>query len=258
MDHAFAAGFASATAELCTMPIDTVKVRLQLNSSTGINRAWPVARGIIRTEGWRVMFRGCSAALTRQSLYTAFTFGMYNGSGIKRDTFAQKLLSGGSMGCIGVAMVNPVDVVKVRMQSGQYPEYRGIVHGLRTVWSQDGIQGLGAGVAPAMQRAFVVNAMELATYDQAKQTLAPYFADLPVTLLHFAASVVAGGACVAASNPFDVAKTRLMSAAVPTSLISCLVTTIRAEGFLALYKGALANWMRKGPHCTLQFILYEK
>eukprot|EP01060_Flectonema_neradi_P003362 TRINITY_DN12156_c1_g1_i2.p1 TRINITY_DN12156_c1_g1~~TRINITY_DN12156_c1_g1_i2.p1 ORF type:complete len:278 (+),score=41.42 TRINITY_DN12156_c1_g1_i2:90-923(+) len=256
MDHMVAAGTAASVAEVCTMPIDTTKVRLQLKRE-GFGRALPTAKQIIIKEGWKSLFRGCTPAITRQGLYSGVVFGLYHGSGLKKDTFTEKLLLGGAMGGLVVAIVNPFDVVKVRMQSGNYG-YSGMIDALTSIASKEGIRGLTAGVSPAMQRAFVVNAAELGTYDQSKQILAPYFDALPAVCLHFSASVIAGAVSVMASNPFDVAKTRLMSSGGSTSLLSCLVSTVKEEGVLALYKGSFPNWMRKGPHCTIQFILYEQ
>eukprot|EP01064_Diplonema_japonicum_P014298 TRINITY_DN2188_c1_g1_i1.p1 TRINITY_DN2188_c1_g1~~TRINITY_DN2188_c1_g1_i1.p1 ORF type:complete len:280 (+),score=48.90 TRINITY_DN2188_c1_g1_i1:60-899(+) len=256
MDHAVTAAIGASVAEVCTMPIDTTKVRLQLKQQ-GFGRAVPTFMEIVKKEGWKALFRGCGAAVGRQGTYSGLCFGLYNGTGFKRDTYMQKLMVGGSMGAISVAMVNPLDVIKVRMQSGKFG-YTNVLSGLKDLVKNEGFKGCAAGVAPAMQRAFVVNAAELATYEQAKQLLAPYFASLPVVTLHFTASLCASAVCVSASNPFDVAKTRLMSTSTPTSLLSVLFTTYRNEGILALYKGSFPNWMRKGPHCTIQFILYEQ
>src|SRR5690349_8242858 len=63
----------------------------------------------------------------------------------------------------------------------------------RVSLQSEGIAGLWTGVSPAVQRAFIVNAAELATYDQAKGMLVGtgYFQPTDVKT-HFAASFLAG------------------------------------------------------------------
>lgn len=259
MEHAIAGAVASSVAEVCTMPVDTAKVRLQLNRE-GYGRMLPTIRNIVRNEGARTLWRGASAAVARQGNYSALSFYGFNGCGIPRDTYAQKLLLGGTVGAMSVACVNPLDVVKVRIQSGSY-SYSGVMQGLGSVVRNEGFRGMFAGVSPAMQRAFAVNAAELGTYAQAKEFFTVHAAFLPGAMVHLCASLVAGLASVIASNPLDVAKTRLMASSSTggqRSLAGCLMQAVREEGPAALYKGAIPNWLRKGPHCAIQFVLYEQ
>ena len=43
-----------------------------------------------------------------------------------------------------------------------------------------------------------------------------------------------------------------------SGMLDCLTKTVRGEGPLALYKGFVPNWMRKGPWCALFFVSYEQ
>eukprot|EP01065_Artemidia_motanka_P029667 TRINITY_DN35756_c0_g1_i1.p1 TRINITY_DN35756_c0_g1~~TRINITY_DN35756_c0_g1_i1.p1 ORF type:complete len:323 (+),score=110.66 TRINITY_DN35756_c0_g1_i1:74-970(+) len=258
MEHAAAGACAASFAELCTMPVDTTKVRLQLRKE-GFGRMLPTFRNIVVNEGPRALFRGARAAVARQGTYSALCFYGFNGMGIPRDTYFQKLVVGGTVGAFSVACVNPIDVVKVRMQSGGY-SYAGVSSGIRAIYAAEGLGGMLAGVSPAMQRAFVVNAAELGTYAQAKEFLMESYPSLPCAAHHLSASLAAGAASAIASNPLDVAKTRLMAAPIGQrgSLFGVVVSTVRNEGPAALYKGLFPNWLRKGPHCAIQFVLYEQ
>lgn len=40
-------------------------------------------------------------------------------------------------------------------------------------------------------------------------------------------------------------------------LIDCLRTTVRGEGYLALYKGWMATTVKTTPACALTFVSYE-
>lgn len=146
---------------------------------------------------------------------------------------------GGSAGAIGIAIANPTDLIKIRMQADKAgTRYRGTVDAFRqiirvrcvyiafsfltiahalnpqycVIVQSEGVAGLWTGVSPAVQRAFIVNAAELATYDQAKGMLVGtgYFQPTDVKT-HFAASFLAGFFSALASSPVDVIKNRLMS-----------------------------------------------
>eukprot|EP01062_Namystynia_karyoxenos_P053020 TRINITY_DN4272_c0_g4_i1.p2 TRINITY_DN4272_c0_g4~~TRINITY_DN4272_c0_g4_i1.p2 ORF type:complete len:295 (+),score=97.30 TRINITY_DN4272_c0_g4_i1:95-979(+) len=256
MDRAYAGAAAASVAEVCTMPVDTAKVRLQMNKQ-GFGRLLPTLRGIAVNEGPRALYRGAAPAVMRQGGYSALCFYGFDGAGIPRNTYMQKLMLGGTVGALSVILVNPLDVVKVRMQSGAY-SYSGVGSALGSIARSEGAAGLFAGVAPAAQRAFVVNAAELGTYAQAKEMICEMTGSSGCET-HFLASLCAGFASVMASNPLDVAKTRLMTNRGPrSSLIRTVVETVRTEGPAALYKGAFPNWLRKGPHCAIQFVLYEQ
>ena len=70
---------------------------------------------------------------------------------------------------------------------------------------------------------------------------------------------MAGIAGAVASNPVDVLKTRMMARKdAYKGTFDCLVSTVREDGAMALYKGFLPNWMRKGPWCIIFFMAYEE
>merc|ERR1712039_703899 len=77
----------------------------------------------------------------------------------------------------------------------------------------------------------------------------------------FLASMLAGVAIVTANHPFDVATTRMCNQEATNkaykSTLACLRTTVSVEGVTGLYKGALANWCRAGPHTTYCFVFLE-
>ncbi len=84
-------------------------------------------------------------------------------------------------------------------------------------------------------------------------------------LLHIAASLLAGLAVTATINPIDVVTTRLWNQPVVAGrgtlyrgAVDCAVRTLTAEGPTGLYKGALAHFLRVGPHTVLTFLILEQ
>lgn len=194
-------------------------------------------------------------------------------------TLLTKLLSGVLSGAIASGVFTPMDVVKVRMQaevssggsaSGAPagPRYRNVLHALRTIAAEEGRAGLYKGVSPTMQRAAVVAAVELASYDECKTLLVSALGMAPTGApTHLAASLMAGFLCTLASSPLDVIKSRVMNQPVDpatgrgvrySSTLDCLRKSVAAEGVASLWKGFWPNFGRIGPHCIITFMTIER
>ena len=116
------------------------------------------------------------------------------------------------------------------------------------------------GWAPNVQRSFIVNAAELATYDYFKQMLLKMKVFGDGLLVHTIASSMAGFVAALASTPVDRAKTLLMTrgAEYGGNMVSCLLKIAQDDGLAGLYRGFLATWMRIGPWAFLFFVCFEQ
>merc|ERR1712187_813438 len=62
---------AGMTATTCTQPLDTLKVRVQVAAAAGRNASpFAIASKTIKDEGCLVFYKGLSAGLMRQVIYT--------------------------------------------------------------------------------------------------------------------------------------------------------------------------------------------
>lgn len=89
---------------------------------------------------------------------------------VDQISYWQRLFSGGTAGAVGIAIANGTDLLKVRMQADRDgTRYtKGTFNAFKQIVQTEGVLGLWAGVGPNMQRAYIVNAAELATYDQVR------------------------------------------------------------------------------------------
>ena len=201
---------------LVTHPIDTIKVRLQLQGelSAGSPQKY---RGFIRglytilsQEGIKGLYRGVTASLAREGSYSTIRIGLYEpiknmlkSEGEKTEPFLKKLLAGGLSGMTGAAIANPTDLIKVRMQAehkaGQ--QSHGVISMAIDIFKKEGIKGLYRGVVPTTQRAIVLTAAQLSSYDHSKHLLKSAGLFVEGIPLHFAASMCAGVVCATASAP---------------------------------------------------------
>ena len=125
--------------------------------------------------------------------------------------------------------------------------------------AKDGVKGLWVGWGPNVMRNSVINAAELASYDQFKELcLGMGMKDgLP---MHITCAFGAGGVALCVGSPVDVLKTRIMNrpAGSSQSVFGLVGSMIAKEGPLAFYKGFTANFMRLGSWNVVMFVSLEK
>lgn len=155
----------------------------------------------MKNEGPKSLYQGLTPALTRSVVYGGLRLGLYEPSKYACDlafgssNVLVKIASGMFAGAIATALTNPMEVLKVslislsiklnvfffpfssksyshnqvRLQMNPDMRKSGPVSELRRTLSEEGIRALWKGVGPAMARAAVLTASQLATYDETKQ-----------------------------------------------------------------------------------------
>ncbi|KAL0725653.1 hypothetical protein Bca4012_040252 [Brassica carinata] len=190
---------------ICTIPLDTAKVRLQLQKSAiAGDVTLPKYRGLLgtvgtiaREEGLRSLWKGVVPGLHRQCLCGGLRIGMYEPvknlyvgkDHVGNVPLSKKILAGLTTGALGIMVANPTDLVKVRLQAegklaaGVPKRYTGALNAYATIVRQEGVRALWTGLGPNVARNAIINAAELASYDQVKQTILkiPGFTDNVVT-----------------------------------------------------------------------------
>uniref|UniRef100_A0A0G4FY07 ATP-grasp domain-containing protein n=1 Tax=Chromera velia CCMP2878 TaxID=1169474 RepID=A0A0G4FY07_9ALVE len=280
-----------------THPVDLVKVRMQLAGQGGGDAAGAAVRrgmlatgvDVVQTEGVMALYKGLSANVARQASFVGTKFGAYDAlkrgmetGGIgttkpKEDgsvqlTFAGKIGAGLGAGAAGAMVGNPADMVMVRMQADgllppdQQRNYKHVGHAMGTVVKEEGVTALWRGAGPTVNRAMIVTAAQMACYDQSKEEILKRTPLRDGPAVHMGASLVAGVVAAVFSNPFDVAKTRLMQMSpdavtgkMPYSgTADCIVKTVSNEGPTAVYKGIAPTIARQVPLNMLRFMCVEQ
>ncbi|EXC01504.1 Mitochondrial uncoupling protein 2 [Morus notabilis] len=273
--------FAACFAEFCTIPLDTAKVRLQLQRKAGVadGTTVPKYKGLLgtvvtiaREEGLSALWKGIVPGLQRQCLYGGLRIGLYDpvktffvGSAFVGDIpLYYKILAALITGALAIAVANPTDLVKVRLQAeGKLPpgvprRYSGALNAYFTIVRQEGLGALWTGLGPNLARNAIINAAELASYDQVKQTILkiPGFTDSIFT--HLLAGLGAGLFAVCIGSPVDVVKSRMMGDSTYKNTLECFIKTLKTEGFFAFYKGFLPNVGRLGSWNVIMFLTLEQ
>merc|ERR1712137_769625 len=276
-------GLSCMAAACVTNPIDVIKTRLQIQGELSAQTMFDSSRKykgsfrgglyIIQQEGLVGLYKGIGPSLIREAVYSTIRVGGYDliksflsSPQDAEFPFWKKVCAGLTSGAIGAAISTPTDVVKVRMQANEthHKRYRGTLDAFGQIYRQEGFQGLFKGTVPNTQRAALLTASQLATYDHAKHGVINVFFKDQATQpgwhepvwVHLCASIIAGFVCSVVTSPVDLVKTRLMNqpfdhqgkGTVYSSSGDCFLKTIRSEGVFGIYKGFFPNWFRIGPH----------
>ncbi|XP_041054535.1 mitochondrial uncoupling protein 2-like [Carcharodon carcharias] len=274
------AGTAACIADLFTFPLDTAKVRLQIQGE--FKSAAEVAtikyKGVfgtmatmVKTEGPRSLYSGLVAGLQRQMSFASVRIGLYDSvkqfytKGSEHVGVGSRLLAGCTTGAMAVAFAQPTDVVKVRFQaqanmSSPNRRYNGTIEAYKTIAKEEGIRGLWKGTMPNIARNAIVNCTELVTYDLIKDLLLKNGLLSDNLPCHFSSAIGAGFCTTIIASPVDVVKTRYMNSAPGqySSALNCAVTMFTKEGLTAFYKGFMPSFLRLGSWNIVMFITYEQ
>ncbi len=180
---------------------------------------------IFLEEGLPALWKGIFAGLQRQLIFAGLRIGLYP---TVRDficgrdvnpTLSQRIMAAMITGAFGISVASPTDVVKIRLQAegkkpaGEPRRYKGSIDAYKKIVTEEGVKGLYSGLGPNIIRNSVMNAAELASYDQIKSTILKRFPQFnpDSQYLHFACGLSAGLIAVLFASPVDVIKTRVMN-----------------------------------------------
>ncbi|KAJ9599200.1 hypothetical protein L9F63_010331, partial [Diploptera punctata] len=289
------AGTAACVADFASFPLDTAKVRLQIQGEgrpvVAVNNGGALlVRGgaagaqyngligtiitITRQEGPRSLYNGLSAGLQRQMCFASVRLGLYDSV----KTLYQQLLDGNrgdslNVGCrvaaglttgaLAVLLAQPTDVVKVRFQAQQKqngPRYKTTMQAYKTIAAQEGARGLWKGTFPNVSRNAIVNVSEIVCYDIIKDLLIQHRLMEDAIPCHFTSAVIAGFCTTLAASPVDVVKTRYMNSPKGEyrSAIDCALRMMTKEGPGAFYKGFTPSFCRLVSWNIVMWITYEQ
>ncbi|XP_032214837.1 mitochondrial uncoupling protein 3 [Mustela erminea] len=276
------AGTAACFADLLTFPLDTAKVRLQIQGEKQATQAAqrPQYRGVlgtiltmVRTEGPRSLYSGLVAGLQRQMSFASIRIGLYDSAkqlytpkGCDYSSITTRILAGCTTGAMAVCCAQPTDVVKVRFQAGIHlaagsnRKYSGTMDAYRTIAREEGFRGLWKGTFPNITRNSIVNCAEMVTYDIIKEKLLDYRLLTDNFPCHFISAFGAGFCATVVASPVDVVKTRYMNSPPGRyrSPLDCMLKMVAREGPMAFYKGFTPSFLRLGTWNVVMFVTYEQ
>ncbi|KAJ1917803.1 Mitochondrial succinate-fumarate transporter [Mycoemilia scoparia] len=306
--HLVAGGVAGCAEALVCHPLDTIKVRMQLksrhraaaaNTSKALgNTANIVANGsatrapvsnsfvgvgvrIVQREGILALYKGLGAVVSgivpkmairfsSFELYKSWLRDPETGNVSTTATFFAGLGAGVTE---AVAVVTPMEVVKIRLQAQRHstvdpmdvPKYRNAAHTVYTIIREEGFSALYKGVTLTAIRQATNQAVNFTAYQEFKAYAKKLqnVDELP-SYQHLILGGVSGAMGPLSNGPIDTIKTRVqrtpnLKGESGWSRIKTVTTElIQKEGWSALYRGITPRILRVAPGQAITFMVYEK
>ncbi|XP_063078536.1 solute carrier family 25 member 47-A [Engraulis encrasicolus] len=172
-------------------------------------------------------------------------------------------------GACGVTVGYPFDTVKVRIQTQK--QFSGITQCFVKTFEKEGIHGFFKGMSLPVTTISMTSSVVFGTYRNCLQCLSQLHGlGAPNTKLDIFLAGLAGGIMqVSVMSPGDIVKVRLQCQTESLrggvgdpkpryrGPIHCLLSILRQDGPLGLYKGALPLAMRDGPSYATYFLTYQ-
>lgn len=282
--HLIAGGVAGLAEALACHPLDTIKVRMQLSKSRKAKGLKPLGffatgRQIAARETPLGLYKGLGAVVSgivpKMAIRFA-SFEMYkgwlsnpDGSISSKATFLAGLGAGATE---AVAVVTPMEVVKIRLQAQQHsladpldiPRYRNAAHAAFTIVREEGIATLYRGVSLTALRQATNQGVNFTAYQQFKKWAMDFqpqhkeSGQLP-SWQTMILGLVSGAMGPFSNAPIDTIKTRIQKASKvegETALSRMVKVTsemFRNEGAKAFYKGITPRVLRVAPGQAIVF-----
>lgn len=282
------AGTAACFADIVTFPLDTTKVRLQLQGEKIVTptnlavkpelkyRGLIHALGLIaKEEGVRGLYKGLVPGLQRQLCFSSVRLGLYDefknmylkvlgyDEKKKKMPISIRLLAGITTGALSVMLAQPTDVVKIRMQGQGLTStriYKNSFQAYRSIATEEGVRGLYKGLMPNILRNIAVGVTEMVTYDIAKDGIVTSGLLSDGIPCHFVSAAIAGFVAVVVSSPIDVVKTRYVNSfpGQYSGVLNCALSIYTTSGFTGFYKGCIPYFSRICSWSIVMFMSYEQ
>lgn len=178
---------------------------------------------------------------------------------------SRMFFAGGLAGAIARTATAPLDRIKLLFQvqavasSGtSATAYTGVGQAASKIIREEGVRAFWKGNGTNIIRIFPYSAAQLAANDQYKRLVAdPSTGELTVPR-RLIAGACAGMTATALTHPLDTVRLRL---ALPNSgyngMGHAIVTMVRTEGVISLYKGLVPTLVGVAPYAALNFASYD-
>ncbi|GJD11418.1 Probable S-adenosylmethionine carrier 2, chloroplastic [Galdieria sulphuraria] len=246
--HLLSGAVARGVSVFAMYPIDTIKTRLQLETSRGVANYWHSLRKALSKP--KYLYWGVVSTLIGQVPYGMLTFGSYEIykswlTGSLRASSRLVIVLAAIMGDLtGSLWLCPSEVVKSRLQAGFYQGYVGQI-----------------------ARDIPFRAIQLLSYEELRWRYRQWkklssIEDLS-NIENLVIGLVSGSVTAAVTTPLDVLKTRLMTQPIGVSTIAyssawdCARQLVQHEGLQAFWKGLGPRVFYIGPSGAIFFVVYE-
>lgn len=255
---ALAGGLSSALSTSLMHPMDTMKTRVQASTLS-----FPELISRLPQIGVRGLYRGSIPAILGQFTSHGLRTGIFEASKLLLVSIAPALpdiqvqsLASFCSTLLGTATRIPCEVLKQRLQAGIFDN---VGEAIVFTWKHDGLKGFFRGTGATLCREVPFYVAGMGLYAESKKLAQHLLGRELEPLETIAVGALSGGIAAVVTTPFDVLKTRTMTAphGHRVSMAMIAMSILRHEGPLGLFKGAVPRFFWIAPLGAMNFAGYE-
>ncbi|KAF3433862.1 hypothetical protein FNV43_RR24965 [Rhamnella rubrinervis] len=255
---ALAGGLSCALSTSLMHPIDTIKTRVQASTLS-----FPEIIAKLPQIGVQGLYRGSIPAILGQFSSHGLRTGIFEASKLVLVNVAPTLpdiqvqsISSFCSTVLGTAVRIPCEVLKQRLQAGLFDNVGEAIVG---TWHQDGLKGFFRGTGATLCREVPFYVAGMGLYAESKKAVQQLLGRELEPWETIMVGALSGGLAAVVTTPFDVMKTRMMTAPQgrPVSMSMVAFSILRHEGPLGLFKGAVPRFFWIAPLGAMNFAGYE-
>ncbi|OIV91386.1 hypothetical protein TanjilG_02004 [Lupinus angustifolius] len=254
---ALAGGLSCALSCALLYPVDSIKTRVQASTMS-----FPEIIAQVPQIGARGLYRGSIPAVLGQFSSHGLRTGIFEASKLLLINFAPTLpelqvqsIASFCSTFLGTAVRIPCEVLKQRLQAGLFDNAG---EALVATWQQDGLRGFFRGTGATLCREVPFYVAGMGLYAESKKGFQKLLGRELEAWETIAVGALSGGLAAVVTTPFDVMKTRMMTAqGRSVSMTVIAFSILRHEGPLGLFKGAIPRFFWIAPLGAMNFAGYE-
>ncbi|KAI7993720.1 hypothetical protein LOK49_LG11G01519 [Camellia lanceoleosa] len=260
---------AGAVSRTAVAPLETIRTHLMVGSSG--NTTTEVFHNIMKTDGWKGLFRGNLVNVIRVAPSKAIELFAYD---TVNKTLSPKpgeqpklpipasLVAGACAGVSSTLVTYPLELVKTRLTI-QRDVYDGLFDAFIKILQEGGPGELYRGLTPSLIGVIPYAATNYFAYDTLRKAYRKIFKEEKIgnieTLLIGSA---AGAISSSATFPLEVARKQMQVGAVSgrqvyKNVLHALASILEQEGIQGLYKGLGPSCVKLVPAAGISFMCYE-
>ncbi|KAL0089839.1 mitochondrial carrier [Phycomyces blakesleeanus] len=271
----FVAGnFGGMANVLVGQPLDTIKVRLQLDNGR-FKGAWDCTVQTIKNEGFLALYKGMASPLFGIGAVNALLFAA--NSSIKKNmqeypgqvlSIGQIAIAGAGAGVVNSVLASPVELLKIKMQAqfgskaiGKERYFSGPIDCAKYLVQQHGVaNGLFRGMWATVLREIPAYAGFYAGFEATKRQLVKDQDEHANIMQLMAAGAVGGIGYWVCCYPLDVIKSVVQNQALPPTgfyVTRVMKQIVARDGISGLFRGIAPTILRSIPAAGATFTAYE-
>ncbi len=266
-----AGSIAGAISRAFTAPLDTIKIRLQLQPKGFKHRksVVTIVKNLLENEGIIALWKGNVPAEILYILYGGVQFGSYsiisklvskleNNYRINLSSANHSLIVGIGSGIVSTLVTYPFDLLRTRLIANKNRGLLSMTGTIKDIIKLEGIRGIYAGIRPAMLSVSSTTGLMFWSYELARELSNNY---QRVPFIEAICGFIAGATSKGITFPLDTLRKRCQMCSVvhgrPYTALHIFVTILKNEGVFGLYKGFGISVLKTAPTSAISLFMYE-